>query len=95
MNTGMGKHRGNVRTLGQNAKNVGNRGSDAMNQGGNVCIAVEMTLNSNGNDKFKEWSDVKMIETSAFVKTKFHTFDLVPFLSTLGIFRAMSFCFYY
>ena len=43
MNTGMGKHRGNVRTLGQNAKNVGNRGSDAMNQGGNVCIAVEMT----------------------------------------------------
>ena len=61
-------------------------------QGGNVSIVVEMTQNSNGNDKFKELREFKM---GAFVKTQFHTFDLVPFLLTLGIFCTMFFCFYY
>ena len=31
-------------------------------KGGNLSIAVEMTQNSNGNDKFKEWKGVKIIE---------------------------------
>ena len=29
-------------------------GGDVENQGGNLVIAVEMTQESNGNDKFKE-----------------------------------------
>ena len=41
-----------------NAKNVGNRGCDAGNQGGNLSIAVEITWNSHGNDKFKDWREV-------------------------------------
>ena len=31
-------------------------------KGGNLSITVEMTQNSNGNDKFKEWRGVKIIE---------------------------------
>ena len=39
--------------LSGNTKNVGNQGSDAGNQSGNLSIAVELTWNSNGNDKLK------------------------------------------
>ena len=41
--------------LGGNVKDVGNQGGDAGNQGGNLSIAVEITWNSNGNNKFKDW----------------------------------------
>ena len=47
--------------LGGNTKNVGNQGGDAGNQGGNLSIAVEITWNSNGNDKLKDWREVKII----------------------------------
>ena len=47
--------------LGGNTKNVGNQGGDAGNQGGNLSIAVEITWNSNGNDKLKDWKKVKII----------------------------------
>ena len=46
-----------------NAKNAGNQGGDVENQGGNLGIAVEMKQESNGNDKFKEWREVKITET--------------------------------
>ena len=42
-------------------KNMGNQGGDAGNQGGNLSIAVEITWNSNGNDKLKDWREVKII----------------------------------
>ena len=38
-----------------------NQGGDAGNQGGNLSIAVEITQNSNGNDKLKDWTEVKII----------------------------------
>ena len=38
-----------------NAKNVGN-------QSGNLSITVEMTPIGNGNDKFKEWREVRITE---------------------------------
>ena len=47
--------------LGGNVKNVGNQGGNAGNQGGNLRIAVEITWNSNGNNKFKDWREVKII----------------------------------
>ena len=47
--------------LGGNTKNVENQGGDAGNQGGNLSIAVEITWNSNGNDKLKDWKKVKII----------------------------------
>ena len=47
--------------LGGNAKNVGNQGGNAGNQVGNLSIAVEITWNSNGNDKFKDWIEAKII----------------------------------
>ena len=31
-------------------------------------MAVEMTKNNNGNDKFKEWEEVKVTEKSIFAK---------------------------
>ena len=43
-----------------NAENAGNQGGDKENQGGNLAIAVEMKQESNGNDKFKEWREVKI-----------------------------------
>ena len=42
-------------------KNVENQGSDAGNQGGNLSIAVEITWNSNRNDKLKDWREVRII----------------------------------
>ena len=43
-------------------KNLGNQVGDVENQGGNLGITVEITQESNGNDKVKEWREVKMIE---------------------------------
>ena len=40
---------------------TGNQDDDTGNQGGNLSIAVEITWNSNENDKFKDWIKVKII----------------------------------
>ena len=40
---------------------MGNQGGDAGNQGWHLGIAAEITMNSNGNDKFKEMREVKII----------------------------------
>ena len=60
-NVGAGNQRGNMGNLGGNMTDVGNQGSDAGNEGGNLSIAVEITWNSNGNDKLKDWREVKII----------------------------------
>ena len=44
-----------------NTKNVGNQGGDTENQGGNLSIAVEITWNSNENNKLKDWRKVKIL----------------------------------
>ena len=54
--------------MGGNAKNAGNQGGDVENQGGNLGIAEEMTQEGNGNDKFKEWREVKIIENEHICK---------------------------
>ena len=56
-----GTDEGNAENKGGNGKNVVNQGGDAGNQGKNISIAVDMTQNSNGNHKFKEWREVKII----------------------------------
>ena len=58
---GAENQRGNVGNLGGNTKKVGNQGGDAGNQGGNLSIVVEITWNSNGNDKLNDWREVKVI----------------------------------
>ena len=65
---GLGNQRGNAGNLGGSAKSVGNQGGDAGNQSGNLSIAIEMTQNSNGNDKFKEWREVKITEKEHIFK---------------------------
>ena len=40
---------------------MGNQGRNAGNQGRNVSVAVEITWNGNGNDKFKDWREVRII----------------------------------
>ena len=66
-----------VWNLGGNAENTRNQGGDVENQGGNLyiqqkqyrnSIAVEMKSESNGNDKFKEWREVKIIENEHICK---------------------------
>ena len=52
-NAGAGNQLGNAQS-GWKCKNCGESGCYAENQGGNLIIAVEMTQNSNGNNKFKE-----------------------------------------
>ena len=61
-NAGAVNQQGNAGNLGGNTQNVVSQGGDAGNQGGNLSIAVEMTQNSNGNDKFKQRRKVKIIE---------------------------------
>ena len=41
---------------------MGNQGGDVGNLGRNLSIAVEITWNSNGNDKLKDWKEVKIIK---------------------------------
>ena len=43
-------------------KNVGNQGGNAGNQDGNLSIEIEITWNSNTNDKLKNWREVKIID---------------------------------
>ena len=62
---GCGESAWNARNLGGNTKNVGNKGGDAGNQGGKLSIAVEITWNSNGNDKLKSWREVKIINLAS------------------------------
>ena len=45
-----------------------NQSGDAGNQSVNLSIAIELTQNSNGNDKFKEWREVKIIEKEHICK---------------------------
>ena len=59
-NVGAENHRGNAGNLSGNTK-CGNQGSDAGNQGRNLSIAVEITWNSNENDKLKDWREVRII----------------------------------
>ena len=40
---------------------MGNEGGDAGNQVKNLNIAVDITWNSNANDKLKDWKEVKII----------------------------------
>ena len=40
---------------------MGNQGGGVGNQGGNLSIVVEITWNTNGNDKLKDWGEVKKI----------------------------------
>ena len=47
---------------------MGNLGGDAGNQGRNLGIAVKMTQKCNGNDKFKEWREVKILEDEDICK---------------------------
>ena len=79
-NEGVGNQRGNCGNLGGIVKNVENRGGNAGNQGGNLSAAVNITQNSNGNDEFKEWKEVKIKENKHICKNLFHAFDLVSFL---------------
>ena len=46
----------------------GGQGGDAGNQGGNLSKQVEMTQNSNGNDKFKKWREVKIVKNKHICK---------------------------
>ena len=48
--------------------NAGNQGCDAENQNGNLDIAVGMTQNGNGKDKFKQQIEVKIIENEHICK---------------------------
>ena len=41
--------------------NVWNQSGDAGNQGRNLSVAIEITWNSNGNDKLEDWREVKII----------------------------------
>ena len=70
-NAGARNQRGNAGNPGGNTKNVGNQGGDAGSQGGNLSIAVELTQNSNGNNKFKEWQEVKIMENEHICKNLF------------------------
>ena len=65
---GLENQGGSAGNLDGSAKNVGNQGGDAGNQSVNLSIAIEMTQNSNGNDKFKEWREVKIIEKEHICK---------------------------
>ena len=53
------------------SENGGNQDGDVENQGRNLGIAVEMTQESNGNDKFKECREVKIIENEHICKDLF------------------------
>ena len=49
-------------------KNGGNQGGDVQNQGRNFGIAVKMKKESNRNDKFNKWREVKIIENEHICK---------------------------
>ena len=65
---GCGESAWECKEFGWKSKKCGNQSGDAGNQSGNLSIAVEMTYNSNGNDKFKEWREVKITESEHICK---------------------------
>ena len=50
-----------IRGIWVEIQNGGNQGGDAGSEDGNLSIAVEITWNSNGNDKLKDWRKTKII----------------------------------
>ena len=64
-NGNVGNHRRYSVNLCGNAENAY---GDAWNQGRNLSTAVEMTQKSSGNDKLKEWRELKMIENEHICK---------------------------
>ena len=46
---------------------MGNQVGNTGNQGGNLCIVVEMTQNTDGNGKFKELTEVPIMENENLV----------------------------
>ena len=64
--------------MGENANNPRNQAGDVDNQGGKLSIAVKMTQESNGNDKFKEWRELKIDENERIYKIHFQFyFELI------------------
>ena len=51
-----------------NTKNPWNQGSDAANKNRNLGIAVGVTQNSYGSNKFKEWREIKIIKNEHICK---------------------------
>ena len=62
-----GNQRGYARNVGGVVKNAWNKCDDVENQGGNLGKAVEMTPNSSGNDKLKEWREIKKKKKKAYL----------------------------
>ena len=75
---------GNAGYLGENERNAGNQGGDAGNQNWNLVIAVEITKNSNENDKLKEWREVRLIENEHIRKILVSYFWSGSFLVSFG-----------
>ena len=73
----------------------GNQGGDAGNQEKNLSKAVVMTQNSNGNNKFNEWGEVKIIENEHIYENVVSYIWSGALLLTFDIFLTVSFCFYY
>ena len=71
-------------------------GGDVENQGGNLVIVVEMTQESNGNDKFKQQREVKIIENEhirknlvlhiKFYQIYFYLYSWTYFAQCLSVF---------
>ena len=57
--------------MGETANNPRNQGGDVDNQCGKLSIAVKITQESNGNDKFKEWRELKINENEHIYKIHF------------------------
>ena len=72
------------KTSGWKCEKCENQGSDAGNQGGNLSIAVEMTQNCNGSDKFKERREVKIRENKYICKNLFSQISSVALLVSFG-----------
>ena len=56
------------RESGWKYEKCGNQCWNVGNQNGNLGIAVEMTQNSNGKDKFNKWIEVKIVENEHICK---------------------------
>ena len=51
-----------IRGIWVEIQNGGNQGGDAGSEDGNLSVPVEITWNSNGNDKLKDWRKTKIIK---------------------------------
>ena len=72
--------------MGKNANNPRNQAGDVDNQGGKLSIAVKMTQESNGNDKFKEWRELKIDENERIYKIHFQFYFLTYFAQSVSAF---------